>query len=78
MARADLYPAEDADKIREYLYLEIARAEFDTRAPSTDQLAQIKKRHDDPIHTIFFYLTEERRAELYELYKVKVCIVNAH
>ncbi|GAA6050887.1 hypothetical protein JCM3770_005757 [Rhodotorula araucariae] len=54
----DLYRAEDADKIRDFLYGHIARLEGWADA------AAVRARVDDPIHTQRFYLDAALRAAL--------------
>ncbi|GAA5958554.1 hypothetical protein JCM3765_006672 [Sporobolomyces pararoseus] len=61
----DLYRAEDADKIREFLYELIAERDYggDVERARMDQ--------DDPIHTQRFFLDQKLRKELWEKKGVK-------
>ncbi|BGO95711.1 hypothetical protein NBRC10512_007409 [Rhodotorula toruloides] len=60
----DLYKAEDADKIRRFLYEHIAKKEGLT-------VDEAIKRFDDPIHTQKFFLDVDMRKQLYKSTGVK-------
>ncbi|BGP58226.1 hypothetical protein JCM8202_003599 [Rhodotorula sphaerocarpa] len=61
----DLYRAEDADLIRDFLYEKIAEQEHLRDA------AEARLHHDDPIHAQRFYLDSALRKALYEAKGVK-------
>ncbi|GAA5907064.1 uncharacterized protein JCM6883_006127 [Sporobolomyces salmoneus] len=61
----DLYRAEDADKIREFLYELIAEREYNGNVENA------RMDQDDPIHTQRFYLDQQLRKELWEKKGVK-------
>ncbi|GAA5833615.1 hypothetical protein JCM3766R1_002590 [Sporobolomyces carnicolor] len=62
----DLYRAEDADKIREFLY-ELIAADRKYRG----DVAKARMEQDDPIHTQRFFLDQKLRKELWEKKGVK-------
>ncbi|GAA6059554.1 hypothetical protein JCM10212_000610 [Sporobolomyces blumeae] len=61
----DLYRAEDADKIREFLY------EYIAELGGYSDIEQVKATQDDPIHTQRFFLDQKLRQRLWEKKGVK-------
>ncbi|GAA5976044.1 hypothetical protein JCM5350_000295 [Sporobolomyces pararoseus] len=61
----DLYRAEDADKIREFLYELIAEQNYG------GDVAKARMDQDDPIHTQRFFLDQKLRKEMWEKKGVK-------
>lgn len=70
--RTDLWRADDAQKLREYLFFWEARNRKGGETPTEANITAVKASWDDPIHSQQVYVSRDMRKELFKMHGVKV------